>query len=162
MYQNMHTGSGSVLVGLLALSTACVSDEMTTRSSGDHAGMDAALSLGGDAGTLLDAAQAWSSACSWPAQPEDAGPGACRVARATLACVEPMGGRWCLSDNPIRCNSPDDTNWTCHSQCAANEYATHCGGTLGNEVPAADPPPACRQVEYLGRPGIHIYCCPCG
>lgn len=145
----------------------CSQVELTTTSSGDDAGAGAAITHPGDAGALLDAtskdaALAASSSCSWPAQLNDGGPGACHVARASLSCVNSAGdGCGCLSDDPTRCDSCEGTGWTCHDQCAANEYAAWCGGPpRHNGSSYDDPPPACRGVSGLPS-GTGIYCCPC-
>ena len=100
--------------------------------------------------------------CTWPAALNDAGPGACGVARALLYCSYPSGaGCSCLSDDPTTCpGCGPSTGATCTSKCAANEYATSCGGPPSSNVTYQGLPASCHSVG--GTPGGNLYgCCPC-
>lgn len=109
-------------------------------------------------------------ACRWPESLNDAGPGirACAVGRAYVECSYPSGaGCGCISNDPTTCpGCGPATGATCHSQCAANEYAVSCGGPPallpdgGIGDPYQDAPAACTVIA--GTPAGNSYsCCPC-
>ncbi len=121
--------------------------------------------------------------CKWPASLDDAGPGACSVARAYVHCTYPSGvaceggarasspsglGMSCLSDDLTSCSGCISTTgvMTCMSVCAANEYAVSCGGPPrpspdgGFAADYQGPPDGCVGVD--GTPAGNSYsCCPC-
>jgi hypothetical protein len=107
------------------------------------------------------------TACSWPAQFNDAAPRACHAGRVLVVCATPGAGAGCLSfcvsEGPVQC-SKSNCPAPCQSQCADNEYGLICGG-IGPPPPdasAADeqPPSQCRFVSAVPA-GIGWWCCPC-
>lgn len=83
----------------------------------------------------------------------------CIAAQALLTCEASSGdGAICLSDDPSQCPGTMTMDFTCHNECAADEYGVACGGVGPGNVPA--PPAGCKR----GIPdpaGIVFYCCPC-
>ena len=116
----------------------------------------------------LDASSFDAGQCQWPDSLNDAGPGACAVARTYVACTYPAGGGCsCLSDDPTSCpECGPSTGATCRSMCGANDYAVSCGGPpqpiadggVGFEYQSV--PAACSVLAVT--PGGNAYaCCPC-
>jgi hypothetical protein len=142
-----------------------------------------------EAGGQFDASPMDGSAvapvCAWPT-PVDAGPGACRVGRFHLECHFPEGATCdsgqsytgtggvrmlCVSDDPTGCPGchPTSGSVTCTSKCAANQYATSCGGPPmraavdggGYDPSYYEEPAAVCSLVTPTPSGMAFWCCPC-
>jgi hypothetical protein len=117
-------------------------------------------------GARSDAASPISyPACHWPAafDATDAG-GGCRAGRFRLACDGGDAGLsvGCISDDPRQCDGvrvQPDVTFTCHDECAPNEFGLVCGGVGPGSAPS-DPPAGCHSFSPTPG-GIVFYCCPC-
>jgi hypothetical protein len=166
---NSGSTPGSALAGATGGDAAAPDDRGPLNPSGpdassfDAGGPDASSF---DAG-VPDASSLDGGQCHWQDGLYDGGPGVCAVARAYLACTDPVRGAChCLSDDPTSCpECGPSTGAVCKSLCASNEYAVSCGGPLdlladGGVLDDQSAPAACTIVTVT--PAGNTYaCCPC-
>jgi hypothetical protein len=105
-------------------------------------------------------------ACHWPAalDPTDAGDSRCQAKRYRLSCDGGDAGvrAFCISDDATQCEGPgrvQGVTFTCHHDCAPNEFGLICGG-IGPASAHDDPPAGCHSSSPTPG-GIIFYCCPC-
>jgi hypothetical protein len=155
------------LVPLAILLSGCTSTHPAVDSSSPPA--DLAVPADSADQAASDAASPVAyPACHWPASldPTDAGDSRCQAKRYRLQCDGGDAGvrAFCISNDPTQCEglstSVPGATFTCHHDCAPNEFGLVCGRIGPASAPPAEPPAGCHS--FSGTPaGIVFYCCPC-